>query len=85
MVNVSWIPKLDALSDCGKEVLPLRKYTVKLAAAELFPVSGVSSSKSTPATSAGGVPLIVRVIWLSKKFVVDRLMLPLVPVMEIVV
>lgn len=68
-----------------KEAPPLVAETVKYCTPEFAPVDGVSSSKFTDSTSAGGVPDIVSVMVVSKVLPMVGLMLPLVPAIEMVV
>jgi len=68
-----------------KEALPLVAETVKYCTPEFAPVDGVSSSKFTDSTSAGGVPDIVSVMVLPKVLPIVGLIEPLVPVIEMVV
>ena len=73
------------LFSAEKEALPLVAETVKYCTPEFAPVDGVSSSKFTDSTSAGGVPDIVSVMVLPKVLPMVGLMLPLVPAIEMVV
>src|SRR4029077_20316305 len=68
-----------------KEALPLVAETVKYCTPEFAPVDGVSSSKFTDSTSAGGVLDIVGVRVLPKVLPIVGLIEPLVPVIEMVV